>query len=78
MSANNDYKHDEGSICKADFMTRLRSSEDHRVEAGWFIENVFEIAFGDGALFKDFTYQEVLGKLDEFSALALLAGEVDE
>ena len=35
MSGNNDYK-------KADFMTRLRSSEDHRIEAGWFIENVFE------------------------------------
>ena len=71
MSGNNDYK-------KADFMTRLRSSEDNRIEAGWFIENVFEIAFGDGALFKDFTYQEVLDKLDEFSSLALQAGDVED
>jgi len=51
---------------------------DDRVEAAWFIENVFEIAFGDGAMNKDFTYQEVLDKLDEFSSLALLAGDVED
>ena len=43
-----------------------------------FIQNVFEIAFGDDALNKDYTNQEVLDKLDEFSALSLLAGEVED
>ena len=52
-------------------------NRDDRVEATWFIENVFEVAFGDDALNKKFTYQEVLDKLDEFSSLALQAGEVE-
>ena len=71
MESNQDYK-------KAEFMTRLRSNEDDRIEAAWFIENVFEVAFGDDALNKDHTYREVLDKLDEFSALSLLAGEVED
>ena len=71
MESNQDYK-------KAEFMTRLRSNEDDRIEAAWFIENVFEVAFGDDALSKDHTYREVLDKLDEFSALSLLAGEVED
>ena len=58
-------------------LARLTMSRDDRVEAVWFIENVFEVAFGDDAINKDFTYQEVLDKLDEFSALSLLAGEVE-
>ena len=32
-----------------------------------FIEEVFEIAFGDDAINRDFSYEEVLGRLREFS-----------
>ena len=71
MESKQDYK-------KAEFMTRLRSNEDDRIEAAWYIENVFDVAFGDSALFKDHTYQDVLDKLDEFSSLALLAGEIED
>ena len=59
-------------------LARLTMNRDDRVEATWFIENVFEVAFGDDALNKKFTYQEVLDKLDEFSSLALQAGEVED
>ena len=59
-------------------LTRLTMNRDDRVEAAWFIENVFEVAFGDDAINKDFTYQEVLDKLDEFSSLALQAGDVED
>ena len=61
-----------------ELLARLTMSRDDRVEAAWFIENVFEVAFGDDALNKKFTYQEVLDKLDEFSALSLLAGDVED
>tara|TARA_R100000482_G_C4986839_1_gene85694 strand:+ start:287 stop:490 length:204 start_codon:yes stop_codon:yes gene_type:complete len=59
-------------------LARLTMYRDDRVEAAWFIENVFEVAFGDDAINKDFTYQEVLDKLDEFSSLALQAGDVED
>jgi len=36
-----------------------------------FIENVFEIAFGDDAINKEYSKEEVLVKLREFSDLAL-------
>jgi len=32
-----------------------------------FIEEVFEIAFGDDAINRDFSYKEVLERLREFS-----------
>ena len=60
-----------------ELLARLTMNRDDRVEATWFIENVFEVAFGDDALNIKFTYQEVLDKLDEFSSLALQAGEVE-
>ena len=60
-----------------ELLARLTMNRDDRVEATWFIENVFEVAFGDDALNKKFTYQEVLDKLDEFSSVALQAGEVE-
>lgn len=60
-----------------ELLARLTMYRDDRVEAAWFIENVFEVAFGDDAINKKFTYQEVLDKLDEFSSLALQAGEVE-
>ena len=59
-------------------LARLTMNRDDRVEAVWFIENVFEIAFGDDAVNKEFTYQEVLDKLDQFSSLALQAGEIED
>ena len=37
-----------------------------------FIENVFEIAFGDNAINKDYTKKEVLEKIREFSDKSLL------
>ena len=61
-----------------ELLARLTMNRDNRVEAAWFIENVFEVAFGDDAINKDFTYQEVLDKLDEFSSLALQAGDVED
>lgn len=36
-----------------------------------FIENVYEIAFGDDAINKEYTQQEVLNILREFSDKAL-------
>jgi hypothetical protein len=36
-----------------------------------FIENVFEIAFGDDAINKDYSKEEVLERLEKFSELAL-------
>jgi len=60
-----------------DFETELASAMDNRLEGemdkctGWtktsFIENVFEIAFGDDAINKDYSREEVLIKLREFS-----------
>ena len=61
-----------------ELLARLTMNRDNRVEAAWFIENVFEVAFGDDAINKDFTYQEVLDKLDEFSSLALQAGDIED
>ena len=61
-----------------ELLARLTMNRDDRVEATWFIENVFEVAFGDDAINKDFTYQQVLDKLDEFSSLALQAGDVED
>jgi len=37
-----------------------------------FIEQVFEIAFGDNAINRDFTYDEVIEKLKEFSDNSLI------
>tara|TARA_Y100001963_G_scaffold156722_1_gene251025 strand:- start:33 stop:236 length:204 start_codon:yes stop_codon:yes gene_type:complete len=61
-----------------ELLARLTMYRDDRVEAAWFIENVFEVAFGDDAINKKFSYQEVLDKLDEFSSLALQAGDVED
>ena len=36
-----------------------------------FIEEVFEIAFGDNAINRDYSYDEVIDQLLEFSDLAL-------
>ena len=36
-----------------------------------FIEEVYEIAFGDDAINRDFSYEEVLERLREFSDKAL-------
>tara|TARA_R110002020_G_scaffold333527_1_gene548973 strand:+ start:1740 stop:1883 length:144 start_codon:yes stop_codon:yes gene_type:complete len=36
-----------------------------------FIEQVYEIAFGDSAIDREFTQQEVIDKLREFSDKAL-------
>jgi len=40
-----------------------------------FIEKVYEIAFGDNAINKEFTQQEVIDKLREFSDKALKGEE---
>jgi len=37
-----------------------------------FIEQVFEIAFGDNAIDRNFTYDEVIEKLKEFSDNSLI------
>lgn len=38
-----------------------------------FIEDVFELAFGDDAINREFTFDEVLAKLREFSDAALVS-----
>ena len=40
-----------------------------------FIEEVFEIAFGENAINRDFTFEEVLETLMEFSDNALIFEE---
>ena len=42
-------------------------SDNELAELKEFVENVFEIAFGDDAINRDFTASEVLAKLREFS-----------
>ena len=43
-----------------------KTTHDLLVEYSKFIEDVYEIAFGDDAINKEFTYSEVLAKLREF------------
>ncbi len=45
---------------------------------GWFIEKVFEIAFGDDAINRSFTYEEVIKKLQEYSDNSLMVEEIKE
>jgi len=42
-----------------------------------FIDAVFELAFGDSAVSKGYTHEEVLAKIKEFSDLALLSEKQD-
>lgn len=48
---------------------------DNELEEKEFIEDVYEIAFGDDAITREFTYSEVLAKLREFSDKALVSDE---
>ena len=43
-----------------------------------FIEKVFEIAFGDDAINRSFTYEEVIKKLQEYSDNSLMVEEIKE
>lgn len=43
-----------------------------------FIEQVFEIAFGEDAVNKGYTFDDVLAKLDNFSKQALAGAELTE
>ena len=47
-------------------MTQSQSATEN------FIESVYEIAFGDNAINRDFTEKEVIDKIREFSDNALL------
>lgn len=51
----------------------IKSANDYE-----FIEEVFEIAFGDDAINRSFSYKEVLDKLKEFSSNALIVEEMKE
>jgi len=42
-----------------------------------FIEEVYEIAFGDDAINRDFSYEEVLERLREFSDKAYILYDMD-
>ena len=46
---------------------------DSEVEDTEFIADVFELAFGDGAIDKGYSYADVLTQLREFSDKALVA-----
>jgi hypothetical protein len=55
------------------------SEEEKVVDTGVeFIEKVYEIAFGDDAINKDYSPEEVLIRLKEFSDNALKWEEKDE
>lgn len=43
--------------------------------AEWFKEKVYEIAFGDNAINRDFSQKEVINQLQEFSDKALFHEE---
>ena len=47
-----------------------------RLQTVEFIEDVFEIAFGDNAINKDYTYDDVIIRLREFSDKALVSESV--
>tara|TARA_A100001515_G_scaffold145038_1_gene151485 strand:+ start:4396 stop:4662 length:267 start_codon:yes stop_codon:yes gene_type:complete len=47
-----------------------------RLQTVEFIEDVFEIAFGDNAVNKDYTYDDVIIRLREFSDKALASESV--
>lgn len=49
--------------------------ESNTITREKFEEEVFEIAFGDNAINRNFTYQEVLDELKKFSEFALLYEE---
>jgi len=51
----------------------IKSANDYE-----FIEEVFEIAFGDDAINRSFSYKEVLDKLKEFSSNSLIVEEMKE
>ena len=42
----------------------------------YFIEEVYEIAFGDNAINRDFNYEEVLEVLREYSKRSLIYDEL--
>jgi|TARA_B110000977_G_scaffold172049_1_gene224132 hypothetical protein len=46
---------------------------DSEVEDTEFITDVFELAFGDGAIDKGYSYEDVLGRLRTFSDRALVS-----
>ena len=48
-------------------------SDNELAELKEFVENVFEVAFGDDAINRDFTASEVLARLREFSDAALVS-----
>ena len=54
---------------------RSKTTHDLLVRYSEFIEDVYEIAFGDDAINREFTYDEVLTKLREFSDKALVSDE---
>jgi len=47
-------------------------AELKQIQDEYFIEQVFEIAFGDDAIDRNFTYDEVIEKLKEFSDNSLI------
>ena len=47
-----------------------------RLQTVEFIEDVFEIAFGDNAINKDYTYDDVIIRLREHSNMALVSESI--
>ncbi len=47
---------------------------DSEVEDKQFMSDVFELAFGDGAIDKGYSYADVLSQLREFSDKAIMNG----
>ena len=73
-----DYKIEYDSLkkLKEDYEKNIEKIE-HKSE-DVFVENVFELAFGDNAINKEYTKQEVLKRLREFSDLALKQKDIIE
>jgi len=51
----------------AQLRAQQHRQEDNKMTKEEFIERVFELAFGDDAINRDFSYEEVLGELEMYS-----------
>lgn len=59
-------------------IVKLKTNDEYTVERDKFIEDVFEIAFGDNAINRNFTTEEVLETLKEFSEKSYMYEQLEK
>ena len=59
-------------------MNKNHAKDYTKKQINWFLEEVFELAFGDDAIYNGYCMEEVLGMLREFSDNALKWEEENE